>query len=769
MLTESYKFLIKFFVYCWLIFSYPILQANWLPAQDFVPVNESNDSLFFYQQHEDEFALKSIANSLRASQLINNQETEQDNIQTKLANVSQEIEQFQLIKDPFGNQTVVWLSHGAVFASTKPVGADWQAIPDLLSSKDEIAGNLQLSADSMGNAFVIWQSMPNRSIHASIKIKNGSWQTEKLTEDDEIGTTPQIAASSDGRVIAIWKSSNEANVKMRFAEFYLPLALANENFHSSIENGELLDANQELFAFDQQKFFFNDSIPLNFASQLCKESIAQLPSTLPFPPTHLRGHQVANQFAAQTDLINIISWKPPFAGPAPIAYFIYRDRALTQLAAIVPADRELKFKDHNRLSHRTYSYFIVSVDAAGNHSPPSGIIFKGSKVHRIKIISPISITIIPVNPVIAVGETQQFLAVILFSDGSVQNLTSSVLNFASDHLKPNFTTAVLSSSSSSESSSSNSMLDIIWSSSNPTVATIDANGLATGLTPGITIISATIDGISSSTTLTVGTCTSPTITSPSTLPDGLVGTLYSTTLTATGTGPIAFSLLSGTLPPGLSLSSSGTINGTPTVAGTFNFTIQAVNGCGTNTQFFSISVTATCVPPTITSSSPLPDGLVGTLYSTTLTATGTAPIAFSLASGTLPPGLSINSSGTISGTPTVAGTFNFTIQALNACGNNTQLFSITVTATCVPPTITSSSPLPDGLVGTLYSTTLTATGTGPIAFSLLSGTLPPGLSLSSSGTISGTPTVAGTFNFTIQAVNGCNTVNKNFSLTIFLP
>ena len=71
---------------------------------------------------------------------------------------------------------------------------------------------------------------------------------------------------------------------------------------------------------------------------------------------------------------------------------------------------------------------------------------------------------------------------------------------------------------------------------------------------------------------------SPVTISPETLPAGTVGTAYSQTLTATGeTGPFSFSVSSGSLPPGLTLSSEGVISGTPTAAGSFSFTVQAIN------------------------------------------------------------------------------------------------------------------------------------------------------------------------------------------------
>jgi len=160
------------------------------------------------------------------------------------------------------------------------------------------------------------------------------------------------------------------------------------------------------------------------------------------------------------------------------------------------------------------------------------------------------------------------------------------------------------------------------------------------------------------------------------------------------------------------------------------------------------------VAPTIITDS-LPDGTVGIAYSQTLAATGSAPITWSMADGSdpLPGGLTLSGEGVISGTPTTAGTFNFTVKATNAAGSDTQAFSITITAASVAPSITTDN-LSDGTVGIAYSQSLAATGSASITWSLDSGDLPGGLTLSSSGVISGTPTTAGTFNFNVKAANG---------------
>ena len=125
---------------------------------------------------------------------------------------------------------------------------------------------------------------------------------------------------------------------------------------------------------------------------------------------------------------------------------------------------------------------------------------------------------------------------------------------------------------------------------------------------------------------------------PATLPTAMLGTAYSQTVSATGgTGSYVFSVSAGSLPAGLTLNAAtGVISGTPTTAATSNFTITATDGGGATGQrafVFTVAATLAIAPPT------LPNGTVGSAYSQTISATGgTAPYAFSISAGTLPPG-----------------------------------------------------------------------------------------------------------------------------------
>ncbi|MDR0315492.1 MAG: putative Ig domain-containing protein [Treponema sp.] len=171
--------------------------------------------------------------------------------------------------------------------------------------------------------------------------------------------------------------------------------------------------------------------------------------------------------------------------------------------------------------------------------------------------------------------------------------------------------------------------------------------------------------------------------------------------------------------------------------------------------------------PTITTTT-LTGGTADTAYSQTLTATGDAPITWSLDGGTtLPVGLDLaGTTGVISGTPTTQGMSTFTVKATNAAGNATKALSITIAPAPVAPAITTEA-LANGDVQTPYSQTLVATGTAP-TWSLDGGTtLPAGLSLAgTTGVISGTPTTAGTSTFTVKASNAAGSDTKELSITI---
>jgi large repetitive protein len=261
----------------------------------------------------------------------------------------------------------------------------------------------------------------------------------------------------------------------------------------------------------------------------------------------------------------------------------------------------------------------------------------------------------------------------------------------------------------------------------------------------------------------------------SSLAGGTVGTPYVATLGATGgVTPYTWSVSVGTLPAGLTLNASaGQITGTPTTAGTLNFTLKVTDAetptAHTATAALSISVSS--MPLQITTSS-LPTGVINYGYSAMLTAGGgTQPYSWSITIGSLPTGLTLTlATGQISGTPTAQGTFNFTAKVTDSSNPNQSVsanLSITINGAL---TITTTT-LPSGSEGSSYSATVTASGgLPPYAWSISAGSLPGGLNLNSNtGQITGTPSATGTFSFTVQVVDSeipAATTATNLSITI---
>ena len=262
----------------------------------------------------------------------------------------------------------------------------------------------------------------------------------------------------------------------------------------------------------------------------------------------------------------------------------------------------------------------------------------------------------------------------------------------------------------------------------------------------------------------------PVISSGSSLQDGAVGASYSQALAATGgVLPYFWEISSGNLPPGLSLSGNGIISGTPSVAGTSSFGVTLTGGdSGQATASFALAIAAQPPIPTITTTNPLPTGAVGLAYSQALAGAGVVlPCTWSIASGFLPPGLSLGSDGTISGIPTAAVSASFTVMLTGADGvNGSKNFSLGISPP--PPTITTASPLIAGTASSSYSQALAATGgVAPYTWSVSSGSLPAGLSLGkSSGTISGTPISAGVASFTVAVTgNDGSSSTKDFTIS----
>ena len=264
--------------------------------------------------------------------------------------------------------------------------------------------------------------------------------------------------------------------------------------------------------------------------------------------------------------------------------------------------------------------------------------------------------------------------------------------------------------------------------------------------------------------LSLAVVVAPSVTT-ATLASSEVSAVYSQTLAATGgTTPYTWSVSAGALPSGLTLSSAGVISGTPTAAGTFNFTVRVRDAAAaTGTKALSLTVAALPAIPAVT----LPNGERGLTYSQTLVATdGTVPYTWTRTSGTLPGGITLSAAGVISGTPTATGTFTFTVRVTDTLGKSSAAQSMTIQIRAA--VAVSAITLPSGTYTRAYTSTVTASGgLAPYTWSVSAGALPTGLSLSTAGVIGGTTAARGTFAFTLMVQDSLGgTAVRAFSITV---
>ena len=236
-----------------------------------------------------------------------------------------------------------------------------------------------------------------------------------------------------------------------------------------------------------------------------------------------------------------------------------------------------------------------------------------------------------------------------------------------------------------------------------------------------------------------------TVTAGSPLNAGEVNVAYSETLLAGGgTPPYLWSMTVGAQLPGLSLSAAGVLGGTPTTAGTYNFTVMVTDSLG---AMASASLQVVINPALgITTTSPLPDGEVNSGYAQTIAASGGAsPYNWAINAGTAaPPGLSLSSAGVLSGSPGASGTYTFSVtvtDSLNA--GSSASFQVAI----APALAINTTSLLPFQVNAPYSLTLGASGGWPPYTWSVTG-LPSTISLGSGGQLTGTPTVTGSYNLT---------------------
>ena len=268
------------------------------------------------------------------------------------------------------------------------------------------------------------------------------------------------------------------------------------------------------------------------------------------------------------------------------------------------------------------------------------------------------------------------------------------------------------------------------------------------------------------------TVNAPVSVTTATLPNWTAGRAYNQTVAAAGgVAPYTWSVSGGSLPGSVTLAAAtGVISGTP-AQGSYNFTLTATDA---NSVTASKTYAVVINPALAIQTTTLADGFPGSLYSQPMSLFGgTAPYIWSVSAGSLPAGLSIDSiSGAITGIPTTAGSYAFTVSVQDVTGVPavTKAMSINIVA----PLSISTAGVSDGAVNTVFtSTTFAVTVTNPVAptpltWSIASGSLPNGLTLSSMGVLSGTPISAGAYNVTIKVSDAdSRTATRNYSFNIY--
>ena len=377
--------------------------------------------------------------------------------------------------------------------------------------------------------------------------------------------------------------------------------------------------------------------------------------------------------------------------------------------------------------------------------------------------------------------TQTFTAALTDANGvtATKSLTITV------NVPPNITTTTLPSATATGAYSQTLAVTggttpyVGWSISTGTLPTGLSLNASTGVISGTVASNATTktftveltdaNAVSDTESLTIAVNATPSITTPS-LPGATTSGAYSQTLAVSGgTTPFTWSISAGILPTGLTLNSStGVISGSSVTGISETFTVKATDTYGVaTTKSLTITVNAA---PTISTTTLAAATQTETVYSQTLAVTGgTTPLTWSLSTGTLPSGLSLNAStGVISGTVASNATSEtFTVEATDTNGvSDTQQLTLTVNAV---PSITTTS-LPGGTKSAAYSQTLAVSGgTAPIAWSISSNKLPTGLTLNAStGVISGTvASNAASETFTVKATDTYGVATtKSLTITV---
>ena len=332
-----------------------------------------------------------------------------------------------------------------------------------------------------------------------------------------------------------------------------------------------------------------------------------------------------------------------------------------------------------------------------------------------------------------------------------------------------------------------------------TGASITAGALPAGVTGvfagGVFTISGTptVNGVFNYTVTTISTCTNTSASGTITVNNNSTLTLTSaagtssqtvcintpiTSITyAVGSGGIGAAVTAGALPAGVTGSYAGgvfTISGTPTVFGVYNYTVTTTGPCtnpslsGTITVNDNSTITLTSGAGSNTQTVCINNPIGNISYSVAGGGTGA-----SITAGALPAGVTGSYVGgvfTISGTPTVAGVFNYTVTTTGPCVNNSLSGTITVNNnSTLTLTSAAGSNTQTVCVNNAITTITYSIGGGGTGASITAGVLPAGVTGTFAGgvfTISGTPTASGVFPYTVTTAGPCNNAGLSGTLTV---
>ena len=229
----------------------------------------------------------------------------------------------------------------------------------------------------------------------------------------------------------------------------------------------------------------------------------------------------------------------------------------------------------------------------------------------------------------------------------------------------------------------------------------------------------------------------------------------------------------GTVPPGLAVGPDGTVSGTPTTAGSFSFSVTATDSAQTpvNGPPLMTQIMISAPGPLVFNATPAPPGAAaGVVYPayTFSTTGGNLPFKWSITAGNLPPGLTLGSSdGSLSGAPTQVGSFTFTVTVTDSAPTpSTSSLAFTINLIPPPPPSIANSEAPTGTVGVDYGPFQLSTNGGLAPFVWTETGALDGLTLSSSGVLSGTPSAAGKFPITLEVTDALNRTTPSVPLIV---